>query len=176
LSPEEQTLVQITIRPETAADIPATRRVNELAFGSASEANLVDALREKAHPHISLVAVVEDQVVGHIFFSPVSIESGPANAMGLAPMAVLPEYQKQGIGSLLVRHGLVEAHRAGFDIVVVLGHPQYYPRFGFFPASQKELRCEYPVPDEVFMVIELEPGALNGKQGLVKYHPEFAQV
>jgi putative acetyltransferase len=96
--------------------------------------------------------------------------------MGLAPMAVLPEYQKQGVGSSLVRDGLVEVHRTGFNIVVVLGHPDYYPRFGFFPASQMQLRSEYPVPNEVFMVIELEPGALKGKHGLVKYHPEFARV
>ena len=95
--------------------------------------------------------------------------------MGLAPMAVLPEYQNQGVGSLLVRNGLSECQRAGFDIVVVLGHPRYYPRFGFIPASQKGLSCEYQVPDEAFMVIELRPGALNGMSGLVKYQPEFAQ-
>ena len=166
----------ITIRPETPSDISAIRRVNELAFGQTNEAKLVDALRTVAQPYISLVAVAADQVVGHIFFSPVTIESGPANAMGLAPMAVLPDYQKQGVGSLLVRDGLVEAQRAGFNIVVVLGHPGYYPRFGFIPASQKKLRSEYPVPDEVFMVIELEPGALKEKHGLVKYHPEFSRV
>ena len=147
-----------------------------MAFGQTNEAILVDALRAHAQLCISLVAVADDQVVGHILFSPVTIESGPANAMGLAPMAVLPDYQKQGVGSLLVREGLVRVHRAGFNIVVVLGHANYYPRFGFVPASQKQLRSEYPVPDEVFLVIELEPGALKGAHGLVKYHPEFGRV
>jgi putative acetyltransferase len=90
-------------------------------------------------------------------------------------MAVLPEYQRQGIGSRLVREGLEECRRMGCDVVVVVGHPGYYPRFGFAPASRKGLRCEYPVPDEVFMVAELKPDALRGR-GLVKYRPEFGGV
>jgi putative acetyltransferase len=177
------------IRPETRKDIVAIRRVSESAFDRPNEADLVDALRVNAHPHISLVAVVDPDlpskllirkvgVVGHIFFSPVWIESEMAAfmAMGLAPMAVLPEYQKQGIGSKLVREGLNECNRIGHAIVVVLGHPKYYPRFGFTPAKVKGLRCEYDVPDEVFMVAELNPGALGGRRGLVKYHPEFRNV
>jgi putative acetyltransferase len=165
----------ITVRAETSAEHSAIRRVNELAFGSSSEANLVDALRECAHPHISLVALKDDQIVGHIFFSPVSIGSHAAAfiAMGLAPMAVLPEYQKQGIGSALVEAGLNECRRIGHQIVVVVGHAEYYPRFGFTPARSKGLSCEYEVPDDVFIVAELSPGALAGRQGLVRYHPEF---
>ena len=117
-------------------------------------------------------------MVGHIFFSPVSIESAASSftAIGLAPLAVLPEFQRQGIGSLLVQHGLKECLRLGFPVVVVLGHPRYYPRFGFSPAKSKGLDCEYPVPDEVFMVAELSPGALRGRTGLVKYRPEFADA
>jgi len=166
------------IRAETNEDHAAVRRVNELAFEQPNEADLVDALREKAHPYISLVATVDDQIVGHIFFSPVSIESEKETftAMGLAPMAVLPAHQNQGIGSLLVREGLQECERLGFDIVVVLGHPKYYPRFGFKSASSKGLRSEYDVPDDVFMVLELKPGVLEGRNGLVKYHPEFGKV
>ena len=166
------------IRAETSEDRESVHRVNELAFPTPSEADLVDALREKAHPYISLVAIAEDQVVGHIFFSPVTIESEPGafTAMGLAPMAVLPEYQRQGIGSLLVREGLSECQRIGHDVVVVLGHSSYYPRFGFVPASSKRLRSEYDVRDEVFMVAELTPGALRGRTGLVKYHPEFGKL
>jgi len=168
----------MTIRTESTKDNESVRRVNELAFEQPNEADLVDALRANARPFISLVAVVDEQVVGHIFFSPVSIESenGVFTAMGLAPMAVLPEYQNQGIGSQLVREGLKACQRLGHDIVVVLGHANYYPRFGFTPASLKGLRSEYDVPDEVFMVTELVAGALEGRRGLVKYHPEFSKV
>ena len=166
----------ITIRSEIAEDIPAVRRVNELAFGRPDEAALVDALRAAARPYISLVAADEGRVVGHIFFSPVELEAeDSAFILGLAPMAVLPEYQRQGVGSQLVREGLGECRRIGCEVVVVLGHPEYYPRFGFVPASRKGLRCEYPVPDEVFMVAELRPNALSGR-GLVKYRPEFGGV
>jgi putative acetyltransferase len=166
----------ITIRTETAGDIPAIRQVNELAFGQPDEAHLVDALRSAAHPHISLVAECRGQSVGHIFFSPVTLgaEDAAFPIFGLAPMAVLPEYQKQGIGSRLVREGLKECQRIGCDVVVVVGHPEYYPRFGFVPASQKGLRCEYSVPDEAFMVAELKPNALRGR-GLLRYRPEFGR-
>jgi putative acetyltransferase len=168
----------IVIRAETTQDHISVRSVNQLAFGRQNEADLVDALREKARPCISLVAIVDDEVVGHIFFSPVSIESGDDffTAMGLAPMAVLPAHQNQGIGSHLVREGLRESQRLGYNIVVVLGHPNYYPRFGFMPAGLKGLRSEYDAADEVFMVAELIPGALDGRRGLVKYHPEFGKV
>lgn len=168
----------IIVRAETTEDRDAIHRVNELAFGQPNEADLVDALRANARPYISLVAIVDEQIVGHIFFSPVAIESeaGSFTAMGLAPMAVLPEYQNQGIGSQLVREGLKECQRLGEEIVVVLGHPNFYPRFGFVPASLKGLRSEYDVPDDVFMVVELREGALQGRRGLVKYHAEFAKV
>lgn len=168
----------IVIRAETIEDQSEIRRVNELAFARPNEADLVDALREKAAPIISLVATLDEKVVGHIFFSPVTVGSERAaiTAMGLAPMAVLPEYQNQGIGSQLVREGLKECRRLGHDIVVVLGHPEYYPRFGFVRASLKGLRSEYDVRDEVFMVAELKADALGGRHGLVKYHPEFGKV
>ena len=168
----------ISIRPELLTDNDAVRKVNELAFGGPDEAKLVEALRKTSDPLISLVAIDNDQVVGHILFSPVTIEfaNSDALALGLAPMAVLPEYQRKGIGSQLVRAGLRECKQIGSNVVVVLGHPEFYPRFGFVPASQKGLSSEYPVPDEVFMVVELEPGALSGRHGLVKYRPEFAGV
>ena len=166
------------IRSETAEDYAAVYQVNEMAFGRSAEATLVNKLRKVADPQISLVAVENDQVVGHIFFSPVSIEVGDSAlpALGLAPMAVLPEYQSRGIGSRLVQAGLNECRRLGQQAAVVLGHPKYYPRFGFVPASQKGLRCEWEVPDDVFMVVELKPNALAGLSGLVKYLPEFNQV
>ncbi len=166
------------IRVERPADRGAIRRVNNLAFGRPHEGALIDALRDAVEPHISLVAVRDGQVVGHIFLSPVSIESpdGEFAAFGLGPMAVSPECQRQGIGSELVRQGLEECRRIGQHVVVVLGHPKYYPRFGFVPAHIRGLHCEYAVPDEDFMVIELTPGALRGRTGLVKYLPEFAEV
>ena len=168
----------IDIRTETKQDHRAVWLVNEKAFGQRNEADLVDALRASARPYVSLVTVVDDRVVGHIFFSPVSIESeaGAFVAMGLAPMAVLPEFQNQGIGSKLVQEGLKGCQQLGHDIVVVLGHPNYYPRFGFMPASLKGLQSEYDVADEVFMVTELTVGALAGRHGLVRYAAEFERV
>ena len=176
----------IIVRAESEADVPAVRQVNELAFGRPEEASLVDALRATAHPHVSLVAVEDGEVVGHIFFSPVSIEPDEAVSvsavtaagvgMGLAPMAVLPQHQNRGIGSQLVREGLEACVSLGCAVVVVLGHPEYYPRFGFVPASRVGLRSEYDVPDEVFMATELSPGALEGVRGLVKYHPALGEV
>ena len=164
------------IRAEREEDHSQVRRVVELAFGQPEEADLVEALRRDARPYISLVAVVGSEIAGHIFFSPVTIHSEDSafEAVGLAPLSVLPEYQNKGIGSALTRQGLEECRRAGRNIVVVLGHPKYYPRFGFYPASLKGITCEYDVPDEHFMVAELSEGALAGRRGLVKYHPAFA--
>lgn len=168
----------LIVRPERPEDHAAIRRVNSLAFGRSNEADLVDTLRERGQPLVSLVAEEDECIVGHIFFSPVIIESETKAypAFGLAPMAVLPERQRQGIGSQLVRRGLEECLRIGQPVVVVLGHPTYYPRFGFVPACRKGLYCEYAVPDEAFMVVELLPGVLRGRTGVVKYLPEFAEV
>jgi putative acetyltransferase len=167
----------ITIRDETPEDYADVYRVNALAFGQEGEGALVERLRG-ACPNVSLVAVEGGRVVGHIFFSPVTVESEGAafEAVGLGPMAVLPEFQNQGVGSRLVRRGLEECVKRGHGIVFVLGHPDYYPRFGFTPAGAKGLACEYPAPDEAFMVAELRPGALGGRTGLVRYRPEFAGV
>jgi len=168
----------ISIRPETPAHFAAVRERDELAFGQPAEAGLVDALRAVAHPRVSLVAIQDGPVVGHILFGPVTIEGpqGVSIAMGLAPMAVRPERQNAGSGSALVREGLAACAALDENVLVVLGHPHYYPRFGFVPVATKGLSCEYPVPDDVFMVAELVPGALRGRTGLVKYHPEFASV
>lgn len=174
----------LSIRAETAGDAEAVRRVNELAFGRREEAALVDALRASGCPLVSLVAVEEGEVVGHLLFSPMTFEDDGGDAlgdsafrwMGLAPMAVLPSHQSRGVGSRLVREGLGACRRLGCGAVFVLGHPAYYPRFGFAPASLKGLRSVYAVPDEAFMVVELEPGALDGRGGLVRYRPEFGSV
>ena len=163
------------IRTEKLEDVEAVRQVNIAAFDRETEANLVDRLRGIPST-FSFVAVQSDRIVGHLFFSPVVVEgkcSSNLLILGLAPVAVLPEYQRQGIGSLLIREGLKECVRSGFQAVVVLGHPNFYPRFGFIPASRKSLGCEYDVPDEVFMVLELESGALQDCSGTVKYRSEF---
>ena len=137
----------------------------------------MDTLRARGKVTLSLVAVADDRVVGHILFSTVSIEAAEktVSALGLAPMAVLPEFQRQGIGSLLVRSGLEECRKAGHRVVVVLGHPDYYPRFGFVPSTRHGIKSEFDVPDEVFMVTELSEGALSGCAGTAKYQPEFSE-
>ena len=168
----------VELRKESSGDHAAVRRLNELAFERTTEAALVDALRDASSPQLSLVAVEDGQVVGHAFFSPVSIESDgeESTAIALGTMAVMPGWQKRGIGSQLVRYGLEECERLGQHVVVVIGHPGFYPRFGFVPARSKGLRCEYDVPDEAFMVAELTPGALQGREGTVKYPPGFADA
>lgn len=166
------------IRKENAADAPAIYKVNERAFGQPDEAKLVDALRANGKARMSLVAENDGQIVGYILFSPVTLE--PANkelfALGLAPMAVLPGFQNQGIGSLLIRAGLDECRKQGCDFVAVLRHPTYYPRFGFVPSINFNIKSEYDVPDEVFMLLELREGTLSGCSGIIKYQPEFNVV
>jgi len=165
------------IRPERPADIPHIRAVNLAAFGTSTEANLVDVLRGRADPFMSLVAEGGGVVVGHILFTPVALLEHPqVRIMGLAPMAVLPSRQRKGVGSALVRDGLERCRLSGVQAVVVLGHAEYYPRFGFIPASRAGLRCDYDVPDDVFMVFELDGGSLQGRPGTIRYHPAFADA
>lgn len=162
------------IRDERAVDIAAVHAVNRAAFETEAEANLVDALRSRASPYISLVAVDAGAIVGHVFFSPVTLsDHAELKLMGLAPMAVLPELQRRGIGAALVRAGLERCRALGCDAVVVLGHAEYYPRFGFVPASRFGITSEYDVPDDVFMVLELTEGSLRDRSGLIKYDPAF---
>lgn len=167
----------LRIRAETATDISHIHRVNEAAFGSPAEATLVDALRQQAADVISLVAEDRGEIVGHIMFSPVRVEGAERiRSMALAPMAVTPDRQRVGIGSQLVQAGLAECSRRGVEAVFVVGHPLYYPRFGFARASAVGFACEFDVDDAAFMVVELVPKALNGMTGTVYFHEAFKAV
>ena len=176
--------MHFTIPPEAPGDLNAIREVNSLAFGDRHEADLVDALRNTAAwiPALSLVAVREvpggEQVVGHALFSRVTIETeaGPVEALSLGPVAVRPENQRAGVGGLLIRAGLEHAEELGFRAVIVLGHPEYYPRFGFVPASRFGLTSPYEAADEAFMALPLRPDGLAGVRGQVQYPPAFESV
>ena len=169
--------MEFIIREERNADLEAIFQVNQQAFESRTEALLVDLLRERGKSVISLVAQADGKIVGHILFSPVSITPEYENwhALGLAPLAVLPEYQRQGIGKALVTAGLDRCRELGIDLVFVLGHPAYYPGFGFTRASDFGFANEYQAED-AFMVMALKPGSLDAIAGLVKYAPEFTEI
>ena len=168
--------MNLTIRSEAEADLESIRQVNRLAFGQDAEGQLVDALRDGGFVGLSLVAELDGQVVGHILFSDIRIisESDSVDALALAPMAVIPEQQREGIGSALIESGLDQCRQAGHRIVIVLGHPNYYPRFGFLPELAVPLQSQYA--GEAFMALELVPGALEGVTGEVRYSPPFEAV
>jgi putative acetyltransferase len=158
---------------ENADERAAIRAVIEAAFGGTDEADLVDSLRGDRHALFSLVAELEDGIVGHILFSRMWIRTstGLASAVALAPVAVLPSHQREGIGGLLIQHGLELLRGRDESIVIVVGHPDYYPRFGFSTALAKSLAS--PFPPEAFMAMELRAGALDGIEGPVVYPPAF---
>ena len=165
----------IVIRREQETDFPQVYELNIAAFESDEEARLVDRLRG-VEGYLSYVADSEGSILGHISFSPVTLDDTSRPFAGLAPMSVLPAFQRQGIGSSLVEAGLEGCRAERLTAVFVLGHAEYYPKFGFRVAEQFGFRCEYPVPSENFMVLELQPGCLKGESGLVKYDPVFAEV
>ena len=168
-------MVQIEIRNELPGDYAVIAEVHTRALGR-DEARLVELLR-KRNDVIGMVAVSGDQVVGHVMFSPMSVEHAPDGfrGIGLAPMSVVPEFQNQGVGSMLIRAGLEACRRANYDAVFVLGHINYYPRFGFTRAQNYGLANEYNA-DEAFMVMELRPSVLATISGLAKYAPEFGEI
>jgi putative acetyltransferase len=165
--------VALVIRPETSEVRDAIREVNRLAFGGNDEARLVDALRDGGYVQVSLVAEENARVVGHILFSrlPVMTAEGTVEALALAPMAVIPTHQRQGIGSMLVREGLRACTEAGHQIVVVVGHPEFYPRFGF--SAERAERLKSPFSGPAHMALELMPGVMDGIEGDVRYPPPF---
>ncbi len=166
------------IREEAPGEAAAIHRLNAAAFETDAEAKLVDALRAAGALTLSLVAEADGEIVGHIAFSPVVVDSAgrTSQGVGLAPMAVAPAYQRRGIGGRLVGEGLRRLRDAGHRFCVVLGHAEYYPRHGFARASDFGVRWERPVPDDVFFVRELAPGGLAGVSGTARYRPEFDAV
>jgi putative acetyltransferase len=162
------------IRPETAEDREAIWKVNRSAFDSDAEANLVDALRNGGFVEVSLVAEVDEQIAGQILFSRVTIitKVETVEALSLAPLAVLPDHQRQGIGSKLVLAGLESCREQGHKIVVVLGHPSFYPRFGFSAELARQLESPFG-GGEAWMALELVHGAMAGVEGRVEYSPPF---
>ena len=164
------------IRDEAAGDAPAVHAVVEEAFASPLEAGIVDALRADCDDRLSLVAEEDGGIVGHILFTPVDIGTaeGALRGYGLAPMAVRTAWQRRGIGSALVAEGTRRLREAGAPFVFVIGHPEYYPRFGFERASRYGARCQWPeVPDEAVMLLVLEPSIGPRLAGLARYRPEF---
>lgn len=167
----------LALRPELPDDLPGIRLVNKRAFRTQTEAGLVDLCRQRGKITLSLVAILEGQVVGHVLFTPVSLN--PPNSgkrgLGIGPIAVLPEYQRTGVGSRLMRAGLEHVRRLDYGFVVLLGDPAYYSRFGFMPARAFGLSSDYGDGDE-FQALELRPGALTDMAGKVKYIPEFEET
>jgi putative acetyltransferase len=168
-----------SIREEKTEDVAGIRLVNESAFKQPEEANIIDKLRQNCSGILSLVAIEGDNIIGHILFSPAVIESenGQMVGMGLAPMAVIPERQCQGIGTALIKRGIACLRELDCSFVIVLGHSKYYPRFGFKLASQYGLRSQWKgVPDEAFMIMVLKDNVMHNVDGVAYYRDEFNEA
>jgi putative acetyltransferase len=170
----------LIIRPESKDDLTKITQINNTAFGQPKEGQLVKNLRKNKQfiPQLSLVAILDNELVGHILFFPIKIISKERefDSAALAPIAVLPKHQRSGVGSALVNHGLAECRNERFQSLIVLGHPDYYPRFGFKPASRWNISAPFDVPDEAFMALELTENRLKNVQGVVHYPEEFNAV
>ncbi len=167
----------IAIRNEQPGDEAQIYEVNLQAFGRKEESEIVNVLRASCPERVSLVAELDERIVGHVLFTPAIIEDGDRRLAGvtLGPLAVLPAYQGIGVGSALMQAGMEAVRRAGEPFVVLVGHPTYYPRFGFERASKYGLVCEYSeAPDEAFMILVLDQQRMQGVKGTVRFPPEFA--
>ncbi|MHC4212539.1 MAG: GNAT family N-acetyltransferase [Planctomycetota bacterium] len=165
-------------REEKPEDVAQIRRLNDLAFGETGEGELVDKLRQREAITLSMVAEDKGKILGHILFTNVAIRNNEAEftALGIGPMAVLPQYQRKGIGSGLMEAAIEKCRELGHEIVVVLGHPEFYPRFGFVTSAPLGIRCQFDAPEEAFMVLELCENALRGRCGVVSYRDEFNEL
>jgi putative acetyltransferase len=169
-------LLDLEIRDDAPSDHARVYEVERSAFGSALQADLVNALRDSAEPKLSLVALLEDEIVGHIFFSPVTLASKPAPpAAQLSPVAVAPSHRRRGIGSRLIRAGLERCPSRGWSSVFLVGNPHYYSRFGFEMAKPRSFSCE-GAHAPFLQLLELRPGALADLSGLIRFHPAFSEL
>jgi putative acetyltransferase len=169
----------ISIRAEKSEDADAIRLIHKKAFGGIQEADIIKKLRLNCHELLSMVTLHGDKLVGHILFSPATIEGyhGVLEGMGVAPMAVPPDCQRKEIGSKLVRSGMDILEKHSCPFIIVLGHPHYYPRFGFETASKYGIRCQWEgVPEEVFMILWLDKSKMKGVSGIAKYREEFNEA
>jgi putative acetyltransferase len=168
--------MDLLIRKETKKDLDAICEVNKLAFGREKESKIVDIIRNSNNfiPELSLVAEIDGKIIGHILFSKIEIHgSAKFISLVLAPLAVIPEFQKKGIGAKLIEEGIRKAKELNFESKIVVGHKDYYPRFGFKKASEWKIKCPFEVPDETFMAMELNEGSLKDKSGTVIFPPEL---
>lgn len=169
--------MKYTISLSAPADIEDIRALLDAAFKQKDEGVLVEKLfsSEQFIPELSLLIREEHKLIAYLLFTLLHIDTaqGLKPALALAPIAVAPEYQKQGIGAWLIRQGLVKAEKLGYEAVIVLGHAAYYPKFGFKPASHWGITAPFPVPDDVFMGLELRENALANRSGKVVYAKEF---
>ena len=170
-------MIDIIIRKETSDDSEAIKELNNQAFCQKQEGELIENLRKKSEfvTELSLVAIHENRIIGHILYFPITIktEKKVHSTLSLEPMAVMPDYQKKGVGGALIKAGLEKAKELGFISVVVLGHPEYYPRFGFRKASKWKIKEPFGVPDEVMMAIELQEGSLDCGGGMIDFPKEY---
>jgi predicted N-acetyltransferase YhbS len=169
--------MDVSIREERKNDYDIIKKINDLAFGQKNEGKMVEELRKTSvfNSKLSLVSEINDNIVGHILFYPVKIKNRKEDSivLSLAPMAVHPDYQNKGIGIKLVMRGIMVARQSGFNAVIVVGHPKYYPRFGFKPASIWGIQVPFEVPDEAFLALELKENSLKNCNGTVDYPKEY---
>ena len=170
-----QPVSRFVIRSESDGDARGIRRVIVAAFRAKMEADLVEALRKHGALIVSLVACAGGEIVGHAAFSPMHADGQPDrdDVLGLAPVAVSPQWQRQGIGSALIRRGLDECRRRAVTVVFVLGAPGFYARFGFIPARTRGLRSVYEAPPDAFQMLSLNDTFAAPSRGLIRYRPEF---